>query len=211
MGTMYAGSERRNRVIALVLAIVLVAGVVLALLATIVQAVPAKAIGLPAHARLLTSAPANESTVDSVPQEIRLTFDEPVLPALTQVRLMRDSTTVETSAPKVDGAVVTVKTIGTSEKGGYRVVWQVAGSDGHPLAGETTFGVGQAAPIPRVLPTYKTPQSQPTTFGHPDHLPGLIAAGVLLLGGVGLLVYEQRRRRRLMSDHDDQHEQQPIS
>ena len=45
-----------------------------------------------------------------------------------------------------------------------------------------------------MTPTYKTPQTQPTTFGHPDHLPGLIVAGILLLAGVALLVYEHRRR-----------------
>ena len=53
---------------------------------------------------------------------------------------------------------------------------------------------GAAGSTPRVTPTYKTPQTQPTTFGHPDHLPGLIVAGILLLAGVALLVYEHRRR-----------------
>ena len=57
MHGMYAGKERRNRTVALVLTVVLVAGVVLALLATVLQAGPARA--LPAHASLVSIAPAD--------------------------------------------------------------------------------------------------------------------------------------------------------
>ena len=45
-------------------------------------------------------------------------------------------------------------------------------------------------------PTYKTPQRQRTSFAHPDHRPGLLVAGALLLGGLGLLFREHRRGHR---------------
>jgi len=66
MHGMYAGKERRNRAVALVLAVVLVAGVMLALLATVAQAASAEAspapglhAALPAHAKLVSVTPAD--------------------------------------------------------------------------------------------------------------------------------------------------------
>jgi hypothetical protein len=64
---------------------------------------------------------------------------------------------------------------------------------------------GAAGPTPGATPTYKTPQTQPTTFGHPDHLPGLIVAAVLLLGGLALLIYEHRRRAQVTGPHRAAH------
>ena len=74
---MYAGKERRNRVVALVLAVVLVAGVFLALLATVVQARPAQA-AVPAHAALVSVTPADGAQLTSAPTRIELTFSEPM-------------------------------------------------------------------------------------------------------------------------------------
>ncbi|HEY6742482.1 MAG TPA: copper resistance CopC family protein [Lapillicoccus sp.] len=202
---MYAGKERRNRAVALVLAVVLVAGVFLALLATVVQAASAQAspvsgvhAALPAHATLVSVTPADGAELSSGPSQIQLTFDDVISPQLAQVRLTRDGSPVETTAPRVDRTVVTVDVTGRTGPGAYRLVWQVTSDDGHPVSGASAFSVAGAAgqPTPRVTPSYKTPQTQPTTFGHPDHLPGLIVAGVLLLCGIGLLVYEHRRRAR---------------
>jgi methionine-rich copper-binding protein CopC len=210
---MYAGKERRNRMVALALAVVLVAGVVLALLATVVQAAPARAVpvpaaqvrpaALPAHASLVSVVPADGAQLATGPKQIQLTFDDVVSPQFAQLVLTRDGSPVEVSAPKVDRAVVTADVTGTAGPGAYRIAWQVTSDDGHPVSGESTFAVagGSAASTPRVTPSYKTPQTQPTTFGHPDHLPGLIVAVVLLLGGVALLVYEHRRRARAAGQH----------
>ena len=202
MQGMYAGKERRNRMVALVLTVVLLAGVVLALLATVVQASPAQALA--AHASFVSIAPADGAELASSPTEIRLTFDRAIAPGLAKVRLTRDVQPVETGPPTVQGTVVTAAVTEQAGGGAYRVAWQATSDDGHPISGESAFTVAGAAAAgstpgstPGVTPTYKTPQTQPTTFGHPDHLPGLIVAGILLLGGVALLVYEHRRRTRL--------------
>ena len=115
------------------------------------------------------------------------------------MRLTRDDAVVETAPPTVAGTVVTAAVTEKAGPGAYRIAWQVTSDDGHPVSGEASFTVtgGAAGSTPRVTPTYKTPQTQPTTFGHPDHLPGLIVAGILLLGGIALLVYEHRRRAHL--------------
>ena len=210
MHDMYAGKERRNRTVALVLAVVLVAGVVLALLATAVQAAPAQAspasglrAAVPAHARLVSVSPADGAELSTGPSQVQLTFDDVVSPQLAQVRLTRDGSPVETSPPRVDRTVVSVDVTGRTGPGAYRLVWQVTSDDGHPVSGESAFTVAGAAaqPTPRVTPSYKTPQTQPTTFGHPDHLPGLIVASVLLLCGIALLVYEHRRRAQQPDPH----------
>ena len=146
--------------------------------------------------------PADGAELTSGPTQVQLTFSEPVAAAFTQLRLLRDGIPVETGEPGVDGGVVTAAVTGEHGPGAYRLSWQVTGSDGHRLSGESAFTVavgaaGAAGSTPQVTPTYKTPQTQPTTIGHPDHLPGLIVAGILLLGGVALLVYEHRRRAEL--------------
>src|SRR3954447_4090411 len=104
MHGMYAGKERRNRMVALVLTIVLLAGVVLALLATVIQASSAEA--LPAHASLVSIAPADGAELTAGPAEIRLTFDNAITPGLAKIRLTRDETPVETGPPTVTGTVV---------------------------------------------------------------------------------------------------------
>ena len=178
MHGMYAGKERRNRTVALVLTLVLVAGVVLALLATVLQAGPARA--LPAHASLVSIAPADGAQLSTGPTQIQLTFDDTIASQFARVRLTRDDAVVETAPPTVAGTVVTAAVTENAGPGAYRIAWQVASDDGHPVSGEASFTVtgGAAGSTSKVTPTYKTPQTQPTTFGHPDHLPEIGRAHV---------------------------------
>lgn len=206
MVAMYTGKERRNRVVALVLALVLLGSAVLALLATLQVATAGSAgattlgtsaAAVPAHASLVSVSPADQAALDREPARIELTFDDAIAAGLAKIVLTRDGQAVPTGSPVVKGAVVTADITGPPGPGSYRLAWQVTSEDGHPVSGESTFtvAIGAAPARPHPTPTYKTPQMQPTTFGHPDHLPGLIAAGVLLLGGVALLLFEHHRRR----------------
>ena len=225
---MMSGRERRNRVVALVLAAILLGTAVLALLSTVAHAAPAHAATtagygalVPAHARLVSVVPADGARLDTPPTQVLLTFDDTIGAALAQVVLTRGDQQVDTGAPVVSGTTVTTAVTDT-EAGDYHLAWRVVSEDGHPVSGESSYtvvGAGAAAgsgggppPVPRVTPSYKTPQTQPTTFGHPDHLPGLFVAGILLLCGIALLVYEHRRRRAPdLDDGADDREQQPIS
>ena len=201
MGDMYLGRERRNRVVALVLAGVLIAGVVLSLMATVASAGP-----LPTHARLVSASPQDGEQLQKSPTRITLTFDEPVPGQFATVVLSREGAPVALGAPTATGTVLTVEITGQLASGSYRIAWRATTGDGHPISGASTFTLAgapsvttapaQAAPVPLATPTYKTPQTQATSLGHPDHLPGLVIGGVLLLAGVALLLLEHRRRRQ---------------
>ncbi len=204
MLTMYMGNERRNRTVALILAGILLASVILALLATVASAAPAPAASpaaLGMHAKLVSVSPPDGAPLAQPPTEIVLTFDEPMPPEFAQVVLTRDGATVAVAAPQASGNTLSAAVTGTSGPGSYRIAWRATSDDGHPVSGESAFTVGAppptapAAAVPLATPTYKTPQTQATALTHPDHFPGLVVAGVLLLAGVSLLIHEQRRRR----------------
>ncbi len=217
MAAMYTGKERRQRIVALVVAIILLGSAVLALVVTLqsamarAAALPANAAAIPAHATLVSISPADGATLDREPSRVLLTFDDTIAAGLAKIVLTRDGQPVALGAPTVDRTQVAADITDPTGPGTYRVAWQVTSDDGHPVSGESGFvvGAGAAAPRPHTTPTYKTPQTQATTFGHPDHLPGLIVAGVLLLGGVALLVFEHRRRQA--HDAGDTGEDQRIS
>ena len=201
MGDMYLGRERRNRVVALVLAGVLIAGVVLSLMATV-----ASAAVLPAHARLVSASPRDGEQLQTPPTRITLTFDEPVPAQFATVLLSREGAPIALGAPSATGTVLTAAISGQLAPGSYRIAWRATTDDGHAISGASTFTLAggssvtaapaKAAPVPQATPTYKTPQTQATSLGHPDHLPGLVVGGVLLLAGVALLLRELRRRRQ---------------
>ncbi|MDQ6714650.1 MAG: copper resistance protein CopC [Actinomycetota bacterium] len=209
---MYLGNDRRNRTVALLLAAILLASVILALLATVATAAPPRTSMAPAlgmHAKLVSVSPPDGVQLAQLPSQVVLTFDEPMPPDFAQVVLTRDGTGVAVAAPQASGSALTAAVTGASGAGGYRIAWRATSDDGHPVSGQSSFTVTGAAssttagtvpPAPGAAaapwaPSYKTPQTQATSLDHPDHLPGLVVAVVLLLAGVALLLHEQRRRR----------------
>jgi copper transport protein len=99
-----------------------------------------------AHAELLNTTPANGTQLRRWPTEVQLTFTESVNLIDGGIRLVdRVGTTVPTPDPTVHGHTVIWPMPADIPDGPYVVSWRVVSSDGHPIAGAFSFGVGTAA------------------------------------------------------------------
>ena len=97
-----------------------------------------------AHGVLRRAQPASGARLDSVPREIRLTFNEPVELAVARIALRgADGALVPLAGvSRGDSATVIVAAVtGPLAPGTYTVEWQVAGRDGHPVRGSYRFTI----------------------------------------------------------------------
>jgi putative copper export protein/methionine-rich copper-binding protein CopC len=127
-----------------------------------------------AHQRLLRSDPPEDSTLDSVPRQLRLVFAEPVQLAFTRLELvgpdgaavpLRDVGT-EPDASNVLVAFVT----GVNQPGSYLVRWSTASQDGHPVRGE--FGFSLTSDAEGLAPLeIATPPQIDGVDPHPETIP----------------------------------------
>ena len=100
-----------------------------------------------AHAELVNTTPANGEQLTSPPTEIQMTFTESINLLDGGIRLLDNAgTAVLTPDPTVDAQTVTWPMPADLPEGPYVVTWRVVSSDGHPISGAFSFGVGTAAP-----------------------------------------------------------------
>jgi len=99
-----------------------------------------------AHAELLSTTPANGDQLTRPPTEIQMTFTESVNLVDDGIRLVDHvGATVRTPEPTVNAQTVTWPMPAELPEGPYVVTWRVVSSDGHPISGAFSFGVGTAA------------------------------------------------------------------
>ena len=169
-------------------------------------------VGLPAsgfaHGALRRASPASGEHLSVAPRELRLTFTEPVELAVARVELIGPSGRIGLASivRDPDSANVIIAPIRDSlVAGAYRVAWQVAGQDGHPVRGDYSFtvapgaqGLGsRAAPgAPGALPSqpgHHDPVSLPTGPGFDAESPLYVAVRWLtflgLLGVIGAVSF----------------------
>jgi copper transport protein len=116
-------------------------GAVLAAVLGLVFASPAAA-----HAELVATNPANGAQLAKAPDEITMTFTESVDVLDDGFRLVDSvGATVPTAEPVADGHTVSWPMPADLPDGPYTVTWKLVSSDGHPVAGAFSFGVGTAA------------------------------------------------------------------
>ena len=116
-----------------------------------------------AHAELVATDPANGAQLVEAPDEITMTFTESVNLLEGGIRLVDSvGATVQTSEPVVDGHTVSWGMPRKLPDGAYTVTWKLVSSDGHPVAGAFSFGVGAAARTLGITPgVTSAPPSSP--------------------------------------------------
>lgn len=115
-----------------------------------------------AHDSLLASSPEADSTVDTLPAELTLTFSAKLIDetGATEVVVTDPSgNSVTDGAAAVEGAIVTQKLATEAPAGVYHVIWKVVSSDGHPTSGEFDFTVANSTEAA----TTTEPSAEPTT------------------------------------------------
>lgn len=101
-----------------------------------------------AHDTLTDSTPENNSVIGTMPDSLKLQFNEEVLSVGAEASLTDASgTTVTTGSPVINGTTVTVPVPGaaTAAHGAYSFAWRVVSADGHPIDGTIVFTVGEAS------------------------------------------------------------------
>lgn len=114
-----------------------------------------------AHDSLLASSPEADSTVDTLPAELTLTFSAKLIDetGATEVVVTDPSgNSVAEGAASVDGAIVTQPLAAEAPAGVYHVIWKVVSSDGHPTSQEFDFTVTNST---ETAPTAE-PSAEPT-------------------------------------------------
>lgn len=178
-----------------------------------------------AHDQLADSSPAADSTIETLPDELTLTFSAALIggDGSTEIVVTDAAGESVTDGPaEVDGAMVTQPLTGGGEAGDYRVLWKVVSSDGHPTSGEfgftVTTGSAPEAATPSATPT-ESASTEPSASAAPPadegtpadgdsfarNLPWIIG-GIILVAGLGALIAVLVAKSRREPGAAEQHE-----
>jgi methionine-rich copper-binding protein CopC len=130
-----------------------------------------------AHDRLVSSDPADGSTVTEQPAAITLVFSDEVLATGTEVVVTTGGAPVDVGTPTVDGDTVSVLFPADAPAGGYDVDWRVVSADGHPVEGAVAFTLDVPAAAPSPAPAQDATQdaTQDPAGATPDATPDATA------------------------------------
>lgn len=151
-----------------------------------------------AHNVLLNTDPADGATASTGPQQVRLSFNEPVLPRYNTVTVVGPGQTYWSDAPpQIEGSNVIEPVHELGPAGVYVVSYRILSNDGHPVEGRVTFTLtkpGNGIPVP---PPANVAAAPSQANGGTSIWPWLLAAVVLVAVAVGVLL-----ARRLGSARD---------
>ncbi|QKJ18228.1 copper resistance CopC/CopD family protein [Microbacterium hominis] len=121
---------------------------VLAVIAMALALVPALVLGSAAparaHASILSIDPVPDWVYDDAPDEVSLTFNEPVSVELGGIRVFGPSgERVDGPTQQRDGDTTVWAPIEASDRGTYTVAWSVVSVDSHVLSSTLVFHVGE--------------------------------------------------------------------
>src|SRR3546814_716782 len=95
-----------------------------------------------AHAQLQATIPAAGSVLPQAPQEVPLTFSEPVAPLVLRWIAPDGSELALPDAPRAEGMALILPVPAYLPPGTHLISWRVASLDGHPVGGTFVFSIG---------------------------------------------------------------------
>lgn len=113
-----------------------------------------------AHDVLVSTSPADGSTVATVPAEVTLTFDQPALAIGTRLKIVGPSGEVQQGKPQLVDQTVSQALRPDLPAGRYTVTWRATSKDGHPISGTFGFTAARTGATPA---SSATPRSASTT------------------------------------------------
>jgi methionine-rich copper-binding protein CopC len=150
-----------------------------------------------AHNSLVSADPADGASLPAGPQQVRLTFDQPVQRQFATVTVTGPgSTRWDGGEAVVSGSSVTAPVRPLGPAGEYVVGYRIVSADGHPVSGTLTFRLTAAG---TGTPAEPPPSSATGPAGVAnDVIPvwPLLAAAVLLLGAGVLIALRLGRPNR---------------
>ena len=142
-----------------------------------------------AHAYLVDAEPADRAVLERAPQEVRLTFNEPVQLPTGGLRVL-DDTASRVDLGVVEGGDPTSIAVALPEDlpaGGYFVAWRVISADSHPVGGVRTFTIGAGEEVAaEVIATAVDERQAGIALRIGQLLRGLAYAATLLAAGATL-------------------------
>jgi methionine-rich copper-binding protein CopC len=172
---------------------------VLGVLSTLMLALAGPAL---AHDELLTSSPADGSTVTKLPSTVTLVFEEPPAAGFTKMTVSGPGgASINSTGPQVVGARITESLKATTMAGTYVINFRIMSDDGHPVSGTIHFTLTAPGSAEHVASSAKP-------GGHADSSSSLtyVAGGVLVVLALAVLGASRARRARtapLQSKPDD--------
>ena len=134
----------------------LAAAALVALCALLAGASPAAA-----HAQLIGTDPVDGAVLDSAPEAVTLSFNEPVRLTDREVTVYdaEGRTVASTASTSGTDVVVDLPDAEAMERGSFVVAWFVLSGDGHPISGSLSFSVGAPATASPSLPRRPRPRT----------------------------------------------------
>jgi len=166
-----------------------------------------------AHTRLVSSTPADGSTLRSSPEAVQLEFNEPLQIARVEI-FGPNRTKVASSTKTKPGTTIAQQLSPALPPGVYTVDYLVISADGHPVAGQQDFTIAtssdtspsptprEAEPVPSTTPVETEtapPATAPAKPRESENQTGLLLVGgatalvILIAAGVAIAAWRSRR------------------
>ncbi|WP_192809439.1 copper resistance CopC family protein [Actinomadura rudentiformis] len=154
--------------------------------------VPLVAPSADAHAELKSITPEHKSVQTASPNQVVLTFNQPVNSQFTVIRVTGpDGARADSGSALVGRAVVRQGLMPLTKPGAYQVAYRTVSVDGHVISGarEFTFKPGPVAPQPSAASAPAGSVPTPTQTQRPgEQSSSGFSWGLILLGAVGAAV-----------------------